>query len=455
MFHVKHQVDDLIAAIATPRGQGGMGIIRISGKGAVALLLKVFSPKKKILKIKPRRVYYGWIKKEGQVIDEATAITYPQPKSYTGEEMVEIIGHGGNVVLRSIMKELLRRGAREAEPGEFTKRAFINGKISLIKAESIIDLISAKTEKAASYASSQMTGKLGERVKEMRGKLVDLLASEESKIDYPEEEDSHEIGQEIERAIKGINKLIESGPIGKIIREGARVAIIGKPNVGKSSLLNALLEEERAIISKEPGTTRDTIEEGFEVDGFPLVLVDTAGLRVAKGEPEEKGIERAKKAKNEAEVILVVVDGSKKIEKEDRVVIKETEGQKRIIVANKADLGENKSWERELKKLLITKTSAKTGVGIKKLINKISGVLGLDKKEEIANGLQVNERHLGSLERAKEALIRANGEVCGANQREIVAIEIKEAIEAIGEIDGETVSEEVIKQIFKKFCVGK
>ncbi len=460
---------DTIAAIATPLGEGGIGIVRISGQNALPILTAVFqrngqNPQGNIIS---HRLYQGQAidPKTGKILDEAVAAYMKNPKSYTGEDCAEISCHGGTALLTQVLEAVIETGARIAKRGEFTKRAFLNGKIDLIQAEAVIDLIKAKTKAGVYAAANQLKGKLSKEVSDTRGRLLNLLARIEASIDFPE--DVEEIaGETISRRIaeeKGkLGYILATADAGKILKEGFPTVIIGKPNVGKSSLLNALLREDRAIVTEIPGTTRDTIEEHINVKGLPLKIIDTAGVRTAKDRIEEMGIERTKEAIEQAGLSLVVIDISEDLTREDADILGLAEGKKAIIVANKIDKAKSSIKEKNLavaKKILkdshIVEASALYGDGIAELEERIAGLVSSGLEVDSDGPIITNIRHKESLTRAKEALGRAEESAAKGMQADFIAIDLKTAAVALGEATGEEVSEEVLDRIFSEFCIGK
>jgi len=448
---VKHSLDDTIAAIATPLGQAGLGVIRISGKRALPILRKITSFKGKIPSHKLR---LAWIKQDGVKFDQAMTAYMKAPQSYTGEDVVEISCHGSPVVLKKALSAIIASGARLAEPGEFTKRAFLGGKIDLTQAEAVIDLIQSGAEAAIINANKQMAGTVGDEVRGVRRALLGALGETEAAIDFPDDImfKKKEIKRQIEKQIKRIGAALAGAEEGRMIREGARVVIAGRPNVGKSSLLNALIMSERAIVSKEPGTTRDTIEEMISLGGMPVVLIDTAGLRGGRGEAELAGVRRAENELKNADLALVVFDLTRGLGSREKALIAGLKKRRFLLVGNKADLPRKEQVNSIYPHHT---TSAKNGKGVGRLKEAIKRKLltrSLVRQGPIS---LINERHRECLTKARESLIRGlaalNREDCG----ELVAEDLKKAIIALGEIGGEDVSAEVIGGIFSRFCVGK
>jgi tRNA modification GTPase len=454
---VKHSDADTIAAIATPVGLGGIGIIRLSGPQATQILSKIFFSQKASPSLESHRLYHGWIETANNKVDEVLVSFMAGPHSYTGEDVVEISCHGGRLIVNKILELSLEAGARLAERGEFTKRAFVNGRLDLSQAEAVVDLISAKSGAALAAASAQLAGELSARIKLIRDGLVGLLSKIEASIDFPDDivpVDKLEAAKMITGAEGEVGRLLSLAEEGRLIREGIRVAIIGKPNAGKSSLLNRLVQDDRAIVSPRPGTTRDTIEEGVALGGLSFVLIDTAGLRAAGDQVEAAGINRTLSEIKKADIILLVVDASAQLSTEDDQALLESGEGRVLIVFNKVDLGikaaETFGGERPRFKI-----SALTGAGIAGLKKGlVDNVLGERNLEEISRGV-INTRHKECLFRAQDSLKKI---MVGLDSREpldLIAIDIRGAIIALGEISGQQVSEEVVEQIFQNFCVGK
>jgi len=459
MFHVKHCLDDTIAAIATPLGVGGVGVVRISGDQSIRILEEIIQDFPK--KIEPRKIYHSWIFKNKTPIDEVIYYYMKAPSSYTGEDVVEINCHGGLQILQTILEMIIKAGARQAEKGEFTKRAFINEKMDLAQAESVTELVCAPTQKGAGYALQQLQGGLSKITDKIRKNLMSSLAKIEANIDFPddvEELNYRQLIKSFKQEIKQIKKLISTEKAGKIYRDGLATVIIGKPNVGKSSLLNALIGEERAIVTHLPGTTRDSIEEMFSLKGIPLRVVDTAGIRKPSDRAEEAGIGRTEKQAESADLIIMVIDSSQRLDKWDRMVLSKGKGKQGVVVLNKSDL-KTKISERELKSMVngfkIYKTTAITGQGVHELIDGVySHIKGLNNIGSDTS-IAINARHKGCLARAKDALEKAVQSCQSKAPADCVTIDLKESVIALGEVSGELVSEEVINDIFSRFCVGK
>ncbi|MDI1471578.1 MAG: tRNA uridine-5-carboxymethylaminomethyl(34) synthesis GTPase MnmE [Thermodesulfovibrio sp.] len=454
---------DTIAAISTPLGEGGIGIIRLSGKEAISIVNKIFkSPKGVNLSdVKTHTIHYGFIVDPltRQRIDEVLVTVMRAPNTYTREDVVEINCHGGYLTLKRILELVLSQGARLAEPGEFTKRAFLRGRIDLSQAESVIDLIRAKTDQAQKIALEHLSGRLSEKINELRDSLMRVCAHVEAYIDFPEEDidglTEEEITQQINCLKEEIKKLIEGYEEGKIYREGLTTAIVGKPNVGKSSLLNALLMKDRAIVTEIPGTTRDIIEEYVNIKGIPLKIVDTAGIREAHDLVEAEGIKRSLKAVESAELVLLVIDSSRSIDRLDEEIINKVIHKKVIVVINKKDI---KSTEFHLPESLKDKPaveiSALNAEGIEDLKELIFNTTISGKYEK--EGIVVTKlRHKLSLEKAFESLNNAYESFKKREPLEITAMFLREALNFLGQIVGVVTTEEILNLIFSEFCIGK
>ncbi len=446
-----------IAAISTPAGNGGVGIIRISGNESLDIIDRIFKPVKKG-KIRPFSFKLGHIYDEsGEVIDQVLVSYFKAPRSYTGEDVCEINCHGGNIAMKRILEVVLANGAVLAEGGEFTKRAFLNGKLDLTQAEAVIELINSKSDKESKASIKQLDGKLGKEIKDIENDIVSLLADIEANIDYPEYEDIEEVRREkivniLNKQIKRLEKLEKSFENGKILKNGVLTAIVGKPNVGKSSLLNALLKEDRAIVTEIPGTTRDTIEEYVTIRGISLRLIDTAGIRKTDDIVENIGVEKSKKALEEAELILLIIDGNIGMTEEDKKLYDLIKNKPHIVIINKIDLD---CKNIDLNDENIIKISTKTGEGLENLEDKLEELFnfhGLDTENEI---IITNIRHKDLISKAIMGLKSAINSIETGIPIDMISIDIKEAIKTLGEMLGESVSEDVLNKIFEKFCVGK
>ena len=455
--------DDTIAAVATAMGEGGIGIVRISGDKALSILEKVFCS----VKNRPtenRKLTYGFVTDNftGEKIDEVMAVYMKAPHSYTAEDVVEIQCHGSIVSLRKILALVLKNGARLAEPGEFTKRAFLNGRLDLSQAEAVIDLVRAKSDKTFDVALSQLEGSFSKKIKEIRSDLVDILVNITVNIDYPDE-DIEVITYE--NLISGlgnvkakVDSLLATADTGRILREGLNIAIIGKPNVGKSSLMNTLLRETRAIVTEIPGTTRDTIEEALTIRNIPVKLTDTAGIRHTDDVIEKIGIEKSKESFNKADLVIFMVDNSRTLDDEDREIIEYIGDRKVLAVINKTDL-ENRLDISEIKRKLpngiFIETSMAREDGISRIEDEIENLVYGGKVKQNDSMMVTNVRHKALLEEASYAL-RDAASMAGAGEAlEFLEIDVNRAYEALGEIIGEAVNEDIINEVFARFCLGK
>ena len=457
-------MEDTIAAVATAYGEGGIGIIRISGEKALSILEEVFEFAGETSQIVNRRMTYGRIvdRENEQIIDEVLAIYMKGPKTYTAEDVVEINCHGSMVSLRKTLALVLRKGARLAEPGEFTKRAFLNGRLDLSQAEAVIDIIKAKTDRSFDVAMSQLEGALSLRVTEIRQKLLDLLVDITVNIDYPDEDIEELTYDKIEENIlligEMIEKLLSTADTGRMIREGIRVAIVGKPNVGKSSLMNSLLRETRAIVTEIPGTTRDTIEEAISIRNIPVYLVDTAGIRETSDEVERLGIERSKAAFNEADFIIFIMDGSSAISDEDREIASYLDGRDSVVLINKNDLerGFTNDDVRELvNDPVIIETSLINNEGIEEIENHIEDLVYGGELSQHDSTMVNNVRHIELLKQSRDSLRDAMEMTLAREALDFIEVDVRNAYDLLGEITGETVSDDIINEVFARFCLGK
>ncbi len=458
-------LDDIIAAVSTPMGSGGIGIIRISGKGSIDVADKIFKSVSGVkLKDKPTHtITYGNITdNNGNKVDEVLVSIMKCPHSYTKEDVVEINCHGGTAAVKKIMEIVTLAGARTAEPGEFTKRAFLNGRIDLSQAEAVIDIINSKTELSMKNAVNQLSGALSEKVKEIRNNLLDAVSTIEAAIDYPEhdieEETYASLNKTVNEALNSVQKLIDTADMGKMVRDGVNMVILGKPNVGKSSLLNFLLNEERAIVTDVPGTTRDTVEEYFNIGGIPVRITDTAGVRDTDDEVEKIGVERSIKRAENADIILLMLDLSRTLDDDDKKLINFVKNKKHIVLLNKTDL-EQKAEENEITSLLgsknILRISVKGHNGTDELLRLIEEIL-TSGAVEAGDGVMVsNVRHKNSLEKAAQSLKKALNTIEIRMPEDFVSMDISQAVDFLGEITGESLQEDIINRIFEKFCLGK
>ena len=449
-----------ICAISTAPGTGGIGIIRLSGEDSFKVVEKIFRPKSNS-EIKGYSIKYGNIvNAREEVIDEVLVSFFKSPKSYTTEDMCEINSHGGLVVMNKILELCLEAGAELAEAGEFTKRAFLNGRIDLSQAEAVIDIINSKTDKEAKVSLDQLKGNLSVEISNIRKEIISVLADIEATIDYPEYDIEEVTTKKILNILDDVDlklrKLEKSFDNGKILRDGIKTAIIGRPNAGKSSLLNVILKEERAIVTDVEGTTRDTIEEYIQIDGIPLKIIDTAGIRNAKDEVEKIGVEKASKIAEESDIVIAIFDITRNLNEEDEKILELIKEKNAIIVLNKIDLKNEKNIKKiENTKKPIIKISTKTEEGIEDLYKEISKIYKLN---EIANNGEIiisNNRHKKLIKNAIRNLNSARNTILVKMPIDIISGNLKEIIEELGKITGESVTEDVINEIFSKFCLGK
>ncbi len=460
--------DDTIAAISTPLGEGGIGIVRLSGKESLQIAEKIFfSPKNKSLRdLKSYRVSYGYVNNPltGEKIDEVLVTVMKSPRSYTKEEVVEINCHGGMITLRKVLEIVLKQGARLAEPGEFTKRAFINGRLDLSQAEAVIDLIRSRTDESRRISLEQLQGKLSENITGLRDRLADICANVEAYIDFPEDEIETPEKLEFLESMKNIREklqlLLKSYDEGRFFREGLSTAIVGKPNVGKSSLLNALLKRERAIVTEMPGTTRDVIEEYLNVNGLPLRLMDTAGIRDVVDIAEKEGVKRSLKSIESADLVIAIFDQSEPLGQEDFEVLEKIRDKKAIIVLNKSDLQSGFDKGIFPSQLIpnvsnILRISATRGDGLEELKDAIFNSCLRDWKEEREGVIVTNIRHKTSIGNALKSLEKAEYALIENQPVEILALELRDSMDKLGEIVGIVTTEDLLNKIFSDFCIGK
>jgi len=459
--------DDTIAAISTPLGEGGIGIVRLSGKNSIEIAENIFSsPKKRTLhNMKSSSVIYGHIHNPstGEKIDEVLVTVMKSPHSYTKEDVVEINCHGGMITLRKTLELVLRQGARLADPGEFTRRAFINGRIDLSQAEAILDLIRSKTDESRRIAIEQLHGGLSEKITALRDRLMAICVNVEAYIDFPEDEIETASKQDLFSSMKDIGRdietLLKTYDEAKFFREGLSTAIVGRPNVGKSSLLNALLQKDRAIVTDIPGTTRDVIEEYLNIKGLPLRIMDTAGIRDVKDIVEKEGVRRSLRSIENADLVIAIFDQSEPLRDEDFEVMERIKNKTAIAVLNKCDLPAAFSQEsfssfipHPSSSLYI---SATRGDGIEELKERIFNSCLKDWKEEREGVVVTNLRHKTSIENALESLHRASQALTENQPVEIIAIELRQSLDKLGEIVGAVTTEDILNRIFSDFCIGK
>ncbi|KIL39625.1 tRNA modification GTPase [Gordoniibacillus kamchatkensis] len=457
-------MNDTIAAISTPLGEGGIAVIRVSGEQAVELTGHLFRSKQKLTEVPTHTVQYGTIRDpdSGEKLEEALVTVMRAPRSFTREDVVEIGCHGGIVAVKRVLDALLEQGIRLAEPGEFTKRAFLNGRIDLTQAEAVIDLIRAKSDRAFKVAMKQVDGKLSKRIGQLRHRLVELMAHIEVNIDYPEHDVAEMTSAMIEDVASGViaevDELLRTAEQGKILREGISTAIIGKPNVGKSSLLNALAQENRAIVTDIPGTTRDVIEEYVNVGGIPLRLLDTAGIRETSDIVEQIGVERSRTALADADLILLVLNRSEPLSQEEMELLEQIRGRQTIVILNKIDLPPQLD-EEQIRRLVpderIVELSLLEEKGLPQLEKAISSLF-------FRGGIEANEltyvsnaRHIHLFKQARRSLQDAIAANVQQVPIDMIQIDLRAAWEQLGEIIGDSVAESLIDQIFSQFCLGK
>jgi len=459
--HEMH-VDDTIAAIATPLGEGGIAVIRISGPEALVVADRCFEPAGRSAERLPaaasHTIHYGHIVREGRTVDEVLASVMRAPRTFTKEDVVEITCHGGLLPARMVLDAVLANGARLAEPGEFSKRAFLNGRIDLAQAEAILDLIHSKTELALRAANEQLAGRLSRRINVLREQMLNCLAHVEAHIDFPEEDIAPDTKEQLVARLKSgigaMDELLATAGEGRLLRRGIRVGIIGRPNAGKSSLLNALLGHDRAIVSHIPGTTRDTIEETANIRGLPVVFIDTAGLHDARDEIELEGIRRSRKTLEDAELILYVIDASEPFHESERPFLEGGENGKQLLVLNKSDLPLRLNLPPELAVKAVS-VSCVTGAGLEKLKDRIKERVWAGKTDASMFEVMINSRHQEALARARSAAVRALEALEREQTLELVAMDLRISLNAIGEIVGQTTTEDLLDRIFSQFCIGK
>lgn len=452
---------DTVAAISTPRGEGGVGIVRISGDEALIVIEKIFKLKsnKNVCDIKSHTINFGHIYDGEDLVDEVLVSIMKAPNSYTKEDVVEINCHGGFLVTERVLSVVLKNGARMAEQGEFTRRAFMNGRLDLTQAEAVMDLIHGKTDKSISLSLDQLRGDLKNEIMKLKKLLLDVTAHVNVVIDYPEEGIDEPLPESLKNNLKEVynrvDELIKSYDKGKKIKEGIKTAIVGKPNVGKSSLLNSLLKEERAIVTHIAGTTRDIIEEVININGIPLVLVDTAGIRETEDIVENIGVKKSKETISKADLLLFVVDNSTRLEKEDIEIYNSLSGKKVIGILNKVDLDKKADIE-SFKNIEWIEISLKDNIGVENIEEKLYSHIIKENMENSSNELILtNIRHKSALEGVKESVANIFNTLEIGMPMDLIAIDLKEAIDNFSEITGEISSEDILDHVFKNFCVGK
>lgn len=453
--------NDTICAVSTPSGEGGIGIIRVSGREAVAMAARIFRPKNgvDIRSAKSHRIHYGHIvdPENGESVDEVLLSVMRTPATYTREDVVEIDCHGGMAPLWRTVRLLLAGGARQAEPGEFTKRAFLNGRIDLAQAEAVMDIIRARTEMSLRAANEQLRGGLSKRITDLREQLIGMLAGVEAGVDFPDEEietpSGGTLSDAIVKAMDEIDSLLRSYAFGRLLREGIAATIVGRPNVGKSSLMNALLQQDRAIVTDIPGTTRDVIEESLNIEGVMVRIIDTAGIRDTHDMVEAEGVKRSLAAIEAADVAIVVLDGSEALHEGDKRVLQAVLGKNTIVVINKADRPRRMGDEPGLGQAIAV--SCSTGEGLDKLRSAIAGMVKQGKTDAAEHAWAVNDRHRTALEQARSSLEKALASAQDRQSPELIAVDLRDALDHIGTIIGATYTEDILERIFSDFCIGK
>ena len=457
-------MEDTIAAIATAPGEGGIGVVRISGEKSKEILEKIFLKKNSEKDLVPRMMHYGFVCNNfsGELIDEVMAVYFKAPYSYTAEDVVEIQCHGSMVSLRKILSLVLKNGARIAELGEFTKRAFLNGRLDLSQAEAVIDLIRAKSDKSFDVALNQLEGNFSKEIRKIRAELMNSLVNITVNIDYPDEDIEQltfeNLVSDLTSVRVKVEKMLQTSNTGRIMSEGLKISIIGKPNVGKSSLMNALLKETRAIVTSVPGTTRDTIEEMLTIRGIPVKLTDTAGIRQTEDIIEKIGIEKSKEAFNNADLIIFMADRSRVLDEEDFSILSHIGEKKAIVILNKTDLPKAFD-ETEIEKLLpkpyIIEASVANGEGIEELENVVENLVYGGEVKQSDSMMVTNVRHKNLLEEADSSLADAIEMAKSCQPLELLEIDASRAYECLGAIIGEAVEEDIINEVFARFCLGK
>ncbi len=451
---------DTICAVSTPPGEGGIGIIRVSGRDAVLIASGIFRPHATNGPAPgvSHTLRYGHVvdPSTGEPVDEVLMSVMRAPATYTREDVVEINCHGGMVPLWRTMELLVAAGARQAEAGEFTKRAFLNGRIDLAQAEAVMDIIRAKTDLALRAANEQLQGRLSAQIFALRDRLISIIASVEAEIDFPEDVESgsgKELGEDVARVLEGIDGLLSGASFGRILRDGFATAIVGRPNVGKSSLLNALLRHDRAIVTEVPGTTRDVLEEYVNVAGVPLRILDTAGIRHSHDVVEQEGIRRSLAALGSADLVLVVLDGSQQLTPEDRLVLDKVGGKNAIAVINKSDLPQ--TLEINGQAAARVAVSCRTGAGLEDLRQAIANTVKKGSVASREHAWAVNQRHRTALEQTKRSLQTALETIASGLSPEFIAVDLRGALDSLGLIIGATYTEDILERIFNEFCIGK
>lgn len=455
-------VEDTIAAIATPLGEGGLAVIRVSGREAFTVVDRCFEPvgrrSAKASAAPGHTLQFGRVVDGGRVVDEVLVAVMRAPRTYTREDVAEISCHGGLLVAKRVLDVVLKSGARLAGPGEFTKRAFLNGRIDLTQAEAVADVIRAQTTLALAAAEEQLAGGLSRRIEELREALMGVLAHVEAHLDFPDEDlapDGVErLTARLDGAVAQLDALLRTAAEGRVLRRGVRAAIVGRPNVGKSSLLNQLLGHDRAIVSPVPGTTRDTIEETADIRGIPVVFLDTAGFRAAADAVEEEGVRRARRALERAELVLHVLDGSEPLGAEDEALFRELARRKRVLVRNKADRPGRLQLPPGLEAPVVA-VSCTTGEGVDELREAVRDLVWSGGAGPGMVQAMINARHQEALGRARAAVGEARASLVTGRALDLVALELRAGVNAVGEVVGRTSVEELLDAVFSQFCIGK
>ena len=447
-------MEDTIVAVSTAMANGAISIIRLSGEDSINIVNSIFKGKD-LTKVESHTINYGHIYYDNEIIDEVLITIMKAPKTYTTEDIVEINTHGSIAVINKVMEILLIKGCRLAEPGEFTKRAFLNGRIDLTKSEGVIDLINSKTELTRKMAINQISGKVSDLIVNLRDKIIGLIANIEVNIDYPEYEDIevvtvNKIEKEVKEMLIDLKQILKLSEDGKVLKEGIKTVIIGKPNVGKSSLLNALLEEDKAIVTDVKGTTRDIVEGSILVGGVKLNLIDTAGVRESTDVVEKIGIEKSLNLIEEAQLILLVLDASEELSEEDKFILEKTKDKKRIVILNKTDLNKVNDYHDE-----VISISAKNNIGIEKIKEKIKELFNVSDILNTNSTYFTNARQISLLKLAIEALYSVESAINEGLEVDMIEIDLKLAWEKLGDIIGANYTEELVDNLFSRFCLGK
>ena len=457
-------IDDTIAAIATAPGEGGIGIIRISGADSISIASSIFKPfyKENLLDYPNRSLVYGNIVDSDRVIDEVLIARMEGPNSYTAEDVVEINCHGGFISVKKILELVLKKGARLADPGEFTKRAFLNGRIDLSQAEAVIDIINAKTDQSHDIAQTQLEGALSQKVRSPRNMITEVLAQVEVAIDYPEEDIEFitykELTDKTSQIQKEVVKMYETSDTGKILREGLKTAILGKPNVGKSSLMNWILGENRAIVTEIAGTTRDVIEEFVNIKGIPLKIVDTAGIRETDDIVEKIGVEKSRDHMKSSDLVLVVLDSSRELEEDDLEILDAISPQKTLVLINKIDLESRLDMDKVKEYIAeenIIHISAMENKGLESIHDKIEAMVYEGRVSNKGDVMITNTRHKDAIYKAMNSINDAIKGLEDHMSYDFIGVDLKDAWDSLGFINGDTVTEDLLDTIFKNFCIGK